>query len=254
MFKRNTLVILALVLTASLCAAADAVEVELTDGRTLTGVLRTVTDGMYLLQADDALYELGGREIRTVDGRPGAPALDDEDEKLVYKSSFYNVLPDGDVEYWSAMGVENSDKKLLTWMKWGAAAHELDAYETMVALDVYGNELTHRVEPRKGTESYDVIVDFAVPVMPGEFTEITFRTLQRDLAQVVNGVWTFTHRGHYAEDRLQDLKLRLPAGAEVLTVSPLVRVIEHDDASLVFWRRYYPKNTGFPLTVTYKLD
>lgn len=252
MFKRDTILILVLGLIAGLAYAAEEVEVELVDGRTLTGMLRTVTGGIYLLQADDALYELSGREIESVDGTPGAPQPDDE--HLVYKTSYYKALPDGDVEYWSSMAVENSGKKLLTWMSWGAAAHELDAYRSMVALDGFGNRLEHRIEPREGTEVHDVIVEFVVPVMPGEMAEINFSTLQRKRVRFEDGVWTFTHSGLYPEDRLQDLKLHLPAGAEVLTVAPLVRVIEHDDAPLIFWRRYYPANTEFPLTVTYKLD
>ncbi|MBU1677048.1 hypothetical protein KKA85_14865, partial [bacterium] len=63
MLIRNTVMILILAVLATCCAAADTVEVELTDGRTLTGVLRPVTDGLYLLQADETLYELRGDEI-----------------------------------------------------------------------------------------------------------------------------------------------------------------------------------------------
>ncbi len=253
MFMRNTLMILALTILAACCPAADAVEVELTDGRILTGVLRPVVSSLYLLQADDALYELGGREISAVEGETGPPVLDDADQ-LVYNMSYRNVLPNGDVEYWSRMSIQNGDKKLLTWMSWGAAAHELDAYRTMTALDAYGNPLDHRIEPREGTNVYDVIVDLEVPVMPGEHMEISFRTVHKGVAEFADGAWTFVFAGQFGEDRLQDLKLRLPAGAEVLSVSPPVRVIEHDGAPLVFWRRYYPKGTAFPLTVTYTLD
>jgi hypothetical protein len=252
MCKRNTLAILAALLAAAACPAADAAEVELADGRTLDGVLRPVTHGLYLLQADDALYELDGREIGAVDGVPGPPLLADA-EPLAFVSSYRIVRPDGDVEVWSSQSQENRTNKLLTWLRWGAAPHELEAYRTMSAFDVYGNRLAHRLEPREGSDVHDVIVDFAVPVMPGESVEISFRTVQKGMAALADGVWTFTFAGDCPEDRLQDLKLRLPDGAEVLSVSPAVRVIEHDGAPLVFWRRYYPEGARFPLTVTYRL-
>jgi len=256
MTMRTTCAILTLILAATGCLAdgpADPADVELVDGRTLTGLLRPVTHGLYLLQAEDALYELDGREIGAVDGVPGPPVLTDA-APLAFVTSFRNVLPDGDVEIWSSQSRENRGRTLLTWLKWGAAAHELEAYRTMVAFDAYGNRLGHRLEPREGTDLHDVIVDFEIPVMPGETVEIAFRTLHERQATFADGVWTFTYAGYCPEDRVQDLKLRLPAGAEVLSVSPPVRVIEHDDAPLIFWRRYYPQGAELPLTVTYRLD
>jgi len=166
MFKRIALATLSAILLASAVPAADTVEVELLDGRTLNGVLRPVTHGLYLLQAEDVLYELDGREIGAVDGEPGPPVLADA-EPLAYVSTYRHVLPNGDVEIWSSQSHENNSDKLLTWIKWGAAEHELDAYRSMVAYDRYGNRLDHRIEPRAGTDIHDVIVDFRVPVMPG---------------------------------------------------------------------------------------
>ncbi|MBU0742882.1 hypothetical protein KKG45_07045 [bacterium] len=252
MLIRNTVMILILAVLATCCAAADTVEVELTDGRTLTGVLRPVTDGLYLLQADETLYELRGDEIAAVDGRADAWSVG-KAKRLIHTNSYRRVLPDGDLEIWQSMSVDNEGKKLLTWFSWGAAPHELYMYEDMVALDAYGNRLAHRLEPRRGTDVHDVIVDFAVPVMPGESVEIMVRAVRRGAARFADGVWTFTHHGDYAEDRLQELKVQLPAGATVLSVSPPVRVVEHGGSPLVFWRRYYPRGETYPLTVTYEL-
>ena len=76
MFIRNTLIILAMALLATTALAADTNEVELTNGKTLTGVLRPVLEGLYLLQTDETLYELNGGEIKSVDGHEGAPRVD----------------------------------------------------------------------------------------------------------------------------------------------------------------------------------
>ena len=252
MSKRIALATLTTILLAGAVPAADTAEVVLNDGRTLNGVLRPVTHGLYLLQAEDVLYELDGREIGAVDGEAGAPVLMDA-EPLVYVSSYRRVLPDGDVEIWSSQSKENGGDKLLPWLKWGAAPHELEAYRAMIAFDAYGNRLDHRLEPRADSDVHDVIVDFRVPVMPGEYVDIAFRTVHRGVARLDDGVWTFVYAGLCPEDRVQDLKLRLPAGAEVLSVSPPVRVIEHDGAPLVFWRRYYPEGVESPLTVRYRL-
>lgn len=253
MFARHIRIILALTLIASVGLAADTREVKLSGGKTLTGVLRPVSDSRYLLQTEETLYELSGDEIEAVDGQKGTWTIS-RNGRLAHTHSYRRLLPSGDVEINQSMTIRRESKKLQTRVQWGAAPHELYMYESMLALDVYGHELDYRLEPRLGTENHNVIVKLAVPVMPGEDTEIMIRTVRRDAATLENGVWTYTHWGNYAEDRLQELKVELPAGAEVLSVNPLVRVVEHDGKSLVFWRRYYPKGTAFPLTVTYKLD
>ena len=253
MFIRNTLLILVVTLLAATGLAADTSEVELTNGKTLTGVLRPVLEGLYLLQTDETLYELNGGEIKSVDGREGAPRVDNG-EKFAHTNSYRRLLPSGDVEINQSMTIRNRGKKIQTTVRWGAGPHELYMYETMTALDIYGNTLDYRLEPRRNSDAHNIIVKLDVPVMPGEDMEMMVKTIQRDAASVEDGVWSYTHWGDYSEDRLQNLKVELPAGAEVLSVNPPVRVVEHDGKSLVFWRRYYPKHARFPLTVTYKLD
>lgn len=253
MFIRNTLIILATTLLATACLAADTSEVELTGGKTLTGVLRPVLEGLYLLQTDETLYELSGGEIKSVDGRAGAPRIDNS-KKFAHSNSYRRLLPNGNMEISQSMTIRNRGKKIQTTVRWGAAPHELYMYEAMTTLDTYGNTLDYRLEPRPGTVNHNIIVKLAVPVMPGEDTELMVKTTHRDAASVEDGVWSYTHWGDYSEDRLQNLKVELPAGAEVLSVNPPVRVVEYDGKSLVFWRRYYPKHTRFPLTVTYKFD
>ena len=250
---RNTLIILALTILATACLAADTSEVELTSGKTLTGVLRPVIEGLYLLQTDETLYELSGGEIKSVDGREGAPRIDNG-ENFAHTNSYRRLLPSGDVEISQSMTIRNRGKKIQTTVRWGAGPHELYMYETMTALDAYGNTLDYRLEPRHGTDTHNIIVSLDVPVMPGEDMDLMVKLIERNAASVKDGVWSYTHWGDYSEDRLQNLKVELPAGSEVLSVNPPVRVVEFDGKSLVFWRRYYPKHARFPLTVTYKLD
>ncbi len=252
MFTRLITTILILAALAAGGFAAEPSAVELNNGKTLTGFLRPVSEGLYLLQTDEALYELSGGEIASVDGREGAPRVDGK-RKFARTSSYRRLLPDGDVVISQSMIVHNRGRKIQSTVKWGAAPHELEAYETMTALDVYGHELEHRFEPRRGTDIMNVIVDLEVPVMPGEEMTMMVRMTWDGAAVLEDGVWTYTHWGDYAEDRLQNLKVELPPGAEVLSVNPPVRVVEHEGQSLVHWRRYYPKGEVFPLTVSYRL-
>ncbi len=240
--------LLLLLLAAETCCAT---EVRLTDGRTLTGVLRPVDEATYLLQTGDALYELEGRQIREVDGDRDLPRP--EGRRLV-RSSCYEVLrADGSVEAWNTFHVANDGRELQTSVVWGAGPHEMETYRTLKILDPWGNTLPHRFEPRPGTDIQNVIVELAVPVLPGESVEMSMSTIRPRGAFRDGDVWTCTYPGDFPDDRLYERKLRLPAGAEVLTVSPEVRVHEHGGASFVSWRRYYPQGTSFPLTVTYRL-
>ncbi len=237
-----------LVLAASCCGAA---EVRLADGRTLTGVLRPIDDASYLLQTDDALFELEGSQIREVDGSRELPRP--EGSRLV-RSSCYEVLrADGSVEAWDTTHVENDGRTLLTILKWGAAPHEMEKYRTLKVLDSWGNTLRHRFEPRPGTDIQNVIVELAVPVLPGESVEISTSMIRPRGAVRDGDVWTCTFPGDFPDDRLYSRLLRLPPGAEVVAVEPEVRVHEHGGAPFVNWRRYYPKGSTFPLTVKYRL-
>ena len=252
MFKRSILIIAVLTLSAAGALAVEPSEVELKGGKTLTGVLRPVLDSIYLLQTEETLYELSGSEIVRVDGGTDLPRIDTH-RYFAATNSYRRLLPSGDLEISSTMTIRNRGKKIQTTVQWGAGPREVRMYETMQAMDVYGHELEYRLEPRSGTDIMNVIVDLDVPVMPGEDMDLSTRLLERDRARLVDGVWTYTHWGDYAEDRLQNLKVELPAGAEVLSVNPPVRVVEYDGRQFVFWRRYYPEGEQFPLTVSYRL-
>lgn len=253
MSKRSILIIAVLTLSAAGALAVEPSEVELKGGKTLTGVLRPVLDSIYLLQTEETLYELSGSEIVRVDGGTDLPRIDTR-RKFAATSSYNRLLPSGDLEISSTMTIRNRGKHIQTTVQWGAAPHEVRMYETMRTLDIYGHELDYRLEPRGGTNVMNVIVDLEVPVMPGEDMDLSIRLLHRGSATEQDGVWTYTHWGDYAEDRLQHLKVELPAGAEILSVNPPVRVVEYDGRQFVFWRRYYPKGEQYPLTVSYRLD
>lgn len=263
MSKRHILIIPALVVLATVALSTGALstdaltaethDVELKGGQILTGVLRPAVDSVYLLQTDQTLYELNGAEIVRVDGEAGAPRID-ATRKFAVSQSYRRLLPSGDMEIASTMTIRNRGKKIQTTVQWGAAPHEQQMYETMTALDVYGNRLDYRFEPRGNTGIQNVIVDLEVPVMPGEDMDLSIRLLERGSAVEQDGVWTYTHWGDYAEDRLQNLKVELPAGAEVMSVNPPVKVVEYDGRQFVFWRRYYPEGEQFPLSVSYRLD
>ncbi|MBK7702383.1 MAG: hypothetical protein IPI34_05540 [bacterium] len=158
-----------LILAAACCGA---VEVRLADGRTLEGTLRPIDDASFLLQTDDALLELAGSQIREVDGRRDLPRP--EGRRLV-RSSCYEVLrPDGSAEAWNTIRVENGGRGLQTRVEWGVAPTRWRR-----SARPWGNTLAHRFEPRPGSDVQSVVVELAVPVLPGESVELATSTIRR---------------------------------------------------------------------------
>ncbi len=153
--------------TAQPAGEVAASRVELRDGRVLKGAIRQVGSCLYLLQSADALYEVAGEEIVAVDGKPGVSAVPATGERLIRYERAEVVRPNGDVDLWSKAHVTNNGKSALTYIQWGAKESELEMIRTMEAWGGFGHRLTHRIEPRHGTDLYDVFVDLATPVAPG---------------------------------------------------------------------------------------
>ncbi len=235
--------------------AEGSVRVELHDGQVLEGRLRLVEPSAYLLQTEDVLYELSGTEIAAVDGRTGRPELDPPSERLIRYESYEIIHADGQVDLWSHARVTNDSPIVWTYVKSGAAKHELDLMERLEAYDGYGHRLDHRIEPREDSDLHNVIVDLVVPIAPGEAVNISRRYTEFAQAQREGDRWTYTVHGDFPEDRIYYRKLRLPPEANLVRADPSPTVhFEHDGCTVLAWRRYYARGERYPLTVVYELE
>jgi hypothetical protein len=234
--------------------AAETVRVELQDGTRLEGYLRRIQPSLYLVQSGDRLYEIADYEIASVDGRAGAPPPQPAAAPLVRSDVYQVVRPNGDVEEWHHLDATNETGKVWTFLRWGATERELDQVKRMEVYDTYQHRLPHRVEPRAGSDVYDVTVDLAVPIAPGESMNVTQRYLFPGMARRQGDRFTLTFAGDFPEDRIHQRKVQLPPGARVQSIDPApAERFEHDGSTIIVWRRYYPRGVRFPLTVVYQL-
>lgn len=232
------------------------VRVELKNGKVIEGVIRQIEDSQFLVQTGEELYEITGEEIAAVDGRPGAPADLSSSRRLLRYETYEVVATNGDVELWTKLRLTNESSRVWTYIQWGAKERELSMFRTMRAFDQFGNALAHRIEPRAGSELYNVIVDLVVPVAPGEELALAERLTNPGMARRDDdsGGFVLTFAGDFPEDRIHTRKVRLPRGARVETVEPEPSFqFEHEGSPIIVWRHYYPEGEEFPLTVAYRL-
>lgn len=256
--KTKTMMLQVLVLVllgAALNAGADEpapMEIKLRDGRTLHGVIRQIRSSQYLVQTDEALYELTGEEITSVGGKPGVPPL--AQQKPLFRTGHRIQLgADGSLTMWSSEEIVNDHDQILTYAMFGAKEKELPAMRTMRAFDQFGNELGVRIEPRAGTDLHNVFVDFVVPILPGETMHGSLRWEDPDLITCADGTCVNRFWGDFPEDRLLTRRVELPVGAKLLKADPEPNLqFEHQGQTVIVWRRYYPARTGFPLVVEYE--
>lgn len=240
--------------SATPAAPPAVVTVELRGGRVIRGALRLIQPRRYLVQGEEDLYEVSGDEITAVDGRPGPPPMRTPNPPLIEYQTYELVAPGGDVELWTQLHFKNESQTVVTYVQWGAKQQEIELYRAMVVYDSYGRQAAVRIEPRAGTELYDVFVDLAVPVVPGETVTLSQRLRYPGRARQRDGVFSLTFNGDFPEDRLYLRKVQLPAGARIERVEPPPALrFEHQRAPVIVWRRYFPAHARVPLTVTYRL-
>ncbi len=256
-------------LTAVTVASAATAEehkvvLELKDGTTFRGEIRQVEPSVYVVQTPDEIAEITGAEMRKYLVTRTEGEIDEiiaqieraavTGERILRYETFEVITHNGDVDFWSHTQSRNESSKVLTYIQWGAKERELDRYRTMTAFDKYGNRLTSRIEPREGTDLYNVIVDLAVPVLPGEKVDLAMRYVNKGFAKKDGDTFHFTFSGDFPEDRIYHRKVVLPAGAKIKSVEPKPWLqFEHDGRTVIVWHRYYPKFQELPLTVTYEL-
>ena len=248
---KRTLLLLVLICAAA-AAADDTVTVKVRGlGEPVEGWLRKVDDSRWVLQGPARYYELDGDDIESVDGRKGAP--DGRAERVAMQTSYDEVQPNGGVKSWNRLEIVHRERRPMTYVQWGAKPHELEwSYNEFHLFDDFGNELEVERTPREDG-GLSLRAELVVPVCENEKLTLVSSHVVKQWAWEKDGVWTLSHNGDFPDDRLWVRKVRLPEGAELLSVTPDADVFEHDGATLVLWRRYYPKGVSLPLTVTYRL-
>jgi hypothetical protein len=247
---------IAAVLAATLAgpaAAGDAHRLVLADGREVEGIVVPATEGTWIVQTRDVCLEVAAGEIRSADGKAGAGALPARGAvPLLRAETFEEVLPSGDVVVHASFARENRGSAVLDEVEWGIAPHEVALLPDWRVFDEYGTELAVAVEEQEGG-ARRAKVRLPRPIVPGETVRMSHRTLHRGYVTRDGDAVRWRHRGDYPEDRLVTKLVRLPAGAEVVSVTPEpAQRFEHDGATCVLWRRYYVAGEERPLEVRFR--
>ena len=260
MKKRPFIIGLGLIaLLLATTAAGKEWTVKLRDGQTHVGQLIRLQAGRYLLQTGGTLLELNDDEIdpstfanrgRT-DSQPANP--------VVETRSYDELHADGTATMHWELHLKNTSQRAVTELKWGLAGWERITVDRREYHDPFGNELTPSYDPPRSEWSKNpgarvqVILPLAVPVAPGETMTVNCQETSTRCQEVENG-FRYRNMGNYSEDRLVWLKVRLPHGANVQSVTPQPTArFTQDDYEYVMWRRYYKAGQETPLEILYDL-
>ncbi len=260
--KTRTWLATILILTCAMPASASSrqgemkeQEIVMSHGQVIQGQIRAYKDGRYIVQGREEsgawiFYDVHGHQITTVDGVTDLPDFDDH--PVIDYEMFERVHADGSVESWNRVEGINMRQKLLTAISWGVADWEVERVKAMRVLDAFGNELKHIVKMKRGRRI--VVVELVVPVAPLE--SYILMVAYRDEGRAVRDGddWLFRFDGDFPEDRLLKRKVILPAGAEVLDITPaFFRTFDHEGAPLVFWNRFFHAYEVLPMSIRYRL-
>ncbi len=234
--------------------------VTLANGRTYEGALVRLAAGRYLLQSGDTLLEVSEDEIdpRTFATRSRQDAIP---ERPVHEIRHYDeVHPDRTVTHWWTRSEVNDSRRAITEYRFGLAPWEQLVAGQREYRDWLGNVLVPEYDPPRGAwrnppeGRVQVSMRLPVPVAPGEGWSITGSETVPWVQSGESGL-VYRFAGDYAEDNLVWLKVRLPQGAKVVSVTPQPSArFSADGSEYVMWRRYYKQGEKVPLEIVYKLD
>ncbi len=245
-----------LLLSAAMAGAAEAakpVQVVLKGQiEPITGYLREATASRFLLQSEGKLYQFGAAELVSVDGNRHPTAEDLGRGRLVKVSLYEKVLPNGTVEVWSNLDVENTGTGLIESVGWGAAAWEMENGYSHGVYDQFGTSLPVDIVPQDNGK-FRISVELPVPVAPMETVRLNLKTIRKNVAKS-NGtnLWTYTYNVDFPEDRFFVRKVEFPAGSEVTVPTGWWRN-EVDGRIFLHSYFYYPARTVVPQVIEYRL-
>ncbi len=233
--------------------AAETVQVVLKGQiEPITGYLREVSQSRFMLQSEGKFYQFGADELVSVDGNKLPDAMDLSQGRLIEVFMYEKILPNGDVEVWSNLDVENTGLGLIDSVEWGAAEWEVENGYSYGIYDQFGTSLPVDISPRdNGT--FRISVQLPVPVAPMETVRLNLKTIRRQVAQETGDQgWTYKFNVDFPEDRFFVRKIEFPAGSEVEVPSGWWHN-EVDGRIFLHSYFYYPAHTVVPQVINYRL-
>ncbi|MEJ2722014.1 MAG: hypothetical protein P8181_12885 [bacterium] len=235
-------------------AGLETRTVVLAKGETVSGLLLSLNEQRLVLQTEDRTWIVGANDIRQVDGKPVRECIPVTGNVVVVQETFEDVLPNGEIDVHSSKRLRNNSRTPIRELKWGIAPHELKYLESIRMLDQFGNSMPVRVVDDLANGGKRVKVTLIRPVFPGEEAWYTSRFLETQGTFRDGDVWVYRNVGDYPEHRLVTRSVRLPEGADVMSISPEPLHREMVDGRLlVVWRRFFMGGDRVPWEIRYRL-
>ncbi|MBD3161061.1 MAG: hypothetical protein GF346_02715 [Candidatus Eisenbacteria bacterium] len=253
------LMTLLLVLVVLQRSGADArpepQRIEFRGGERFDGLLMEVREGSVLLQTAETCLILPPGEIASIGGEAipsHGPATIDRVPRQ--QETYEELSPDGTIELRSRLRRENRRSSIISEVKWGIARHELELLDRYRVIDEFGNDLRYEILEDPSFDGKRIRVPLSRPVLPGEATDLTVVYRDTGAFRDEGGDWVYRNVGDYPDDRLVTRSVRVPAGAEIVAVTPEpIHRIAQERGELVIWRRYFRAGERQPWEIRYRL-
>lgn len=267
MTRRRAVMIGALALVAALAivtfttrsarvhASSETHRVELANGIAIEGRIVPLQPGEYLIQSSDESLIVSTGDMRRIDGEPMAShAIPASGDAVFVQETFEDVGPSGAVEVHSVLVHRNDGQRVVASLSWGLAPHEERFLSSYRLVDAFGNELSIEVTDRSGGGKR-LRAALPRPILPGETMRATSIYLDEESVwPEQDGTWVYRNAGDYPDNRLVTRSVLLPAGAEILSVTPEpLHRLESGGRWLVVWRRYFARGEMLPWEVRWSL-
>lgn len=233
---------------------ADPLLIETREGRRLEGLLLALEPSLYLAQGDSFCMLLPGDEIVRAGGRVVREALPPVADRVARTfETWETISPGGEIEVRSTVRMRNESKRTIQEVDWVFLPKELDRLNGYRILDGFSNEIPYRLEDHPASGGKRLRARLLRPVLPGE--ELRLTTIHTDRGSVARqgAEWVYRAAGDYPDPRLVNRTIRLPAGAEVVSVSPEPLSRVEGEAPIVMWRRFFLPGERAPWEIRYRL-
>ncbi|MBU8870393.1 MAG: hypothetical protein KOO60_05935 [Gemmatimonadales bacterium] len=240
-------------LVAGPVLAAKPVEVVLKGQiEPITGYLREISQSRFILQSDGQFYQFNAEELVSVNGNKSPDRNDLGEGRLIQTSLYEKIRPNGEVEIWTNLDVENTGSDLIESVNWGATEWEMESGNSYDIRDQFGNQLPVDISPGDNG-LYRISVQLPVPVAPMETVRLNLKTIRKEAAKSSGDQsWSYTYNVDFPEDRFFVRKIEFPAGTEV---DVPVGWWLNEAGGRIFLHSYfyYPAHTVAPQVIEYRL-
>jgi hypothetical protein len=237
-------------------------DVILKNGEKLTGTIIPLYPAKFLVQTDDACFELSETEIQSVSGAEDFHNLiKSYNSAFVKETMVHQYNEDGSMISLHKMEHVNTSDNVLGKVRFlrtssGGITKEFEElFNHQELFDTFGNLLSITIDERL-ENGWTYTVELPIPVPPGDTYEIITKDRWPTWATYQGDHW---HTRHYLQGisvgGIYVLIFILPKRAETISVTPQpLRQFDFCGKPTITWKRYISPDEPAIFEATYKLQ